>query len=508
VSIRPDSDAAHRVPAGETAGPDDEHISGDDRVELVSVGVDIGSSTSHLVLSRVVLRRLGQQLSSRFVVTERVVLYRSPVHLTPYGPEYTIDSDALGALIVAAYAEAGIAPADVDTGAVILTGEAVKRHNSRAIASLFAGEAGAFVCASAGPHLEAVMAAHGSGAVGYSRDNSLTLLVVDIGGGTTKFAIVTNGAVTATWHVEVGGRLVAVDDDDRVIRAEPAGVAAGREIGTDIGVGRTLPVSERQRLGGVMAQRIHQQIVRAGAIDALVVAGGVAEFVHGREARDFGDLGAFIAAPLTELLRTAGQPIVDTGEGIRATALGLAQYTIQASGSTLLLAGQDLLPLHGLRVIAPLLGQTTTETAISRAVKDAISSGLGPDEGRYALAIRWDDPPRYASLRSLAQGILAGTTGLTPPPSLILVFERDIGRVVASIIRDELSYTGSIVSIDGISVGELDHIDLGRPLMPAGVIPVVVKSLFFPDGGAPLATYSDRSTDAPHHAARDIGRSD
>jgi ethanolamine utilization protein EutA len=455
--MRPASDTARHAPAGERQERDVEHISGDDRVELVSVGVDIGSSTSHLAFSRVVLRRLGQQLSSRFVVTERTVLYRSPIHLTPYRPDYTIDGDALGALIVAAYTEARIAPADVDTGAVILTGEAVKRHNARAIASLFAAEAGVFVCASAGPHLEAVMTAHGSGAVAYSRDTSLTILVVDIGGGTTKFAVVTNGAITSTWHVEVGGRLVAG------------------------GVGGTLAKSERQRLGRVMAERIVEEVVRTGAIDALVVAGGVAEFLHGREARDFGDLGAFIAAPLTELLRAAGRRIVDTGEGIRATVLGLAQYTIQASGSTLLLAGEELLPLHGLRVISPLLRATASETEIGRAVKDAISSWPGPDEGRYALAIRWEGPPRYASLRSLAQGILAGTTNRTPPPSLILVFERDIGRVVASIIRDELAYTGSIVSIDGISVGELDHIDLGKLLLPARVIPVVVKSLVFPD---------------------------
>jgi len=161
-----------------------------DNVEFTTVGVDVGSSTSHLMFAKVHLQRLAEALSSRFVVVSREILWKSPILLTPYRPDFTIDAEELGAFIDAAYGQAGITKNDIDSGAVILTGEALKRTNARAIADLFAMESGKFVCASAGHNMEALMAAHGSGAVELSRQEHRTFLNVDIGGGTTKFALV------------------------------------------------------------------------------------------------------------------------------------------------------------------------------------------------------------------------------------------------------------------------------------------------------------------------------
>src|ERR1700731_4451501 len=151
-----------------------------DNVELVTVGIDIGSSTSHLMFARVHLQRLTTALSSRFVVINRKVLWQSPILLTPYLSDYTIDVDELSGFIGGCYAFAGIEREKVDSGAVILTGEALKRRNARAIADLFSEEAGKFVCASAGHHMECQMAAHGSGAIALSRGHAATVLNVDI----------------------------------------------------------------------------------------------------------------------------------------------------------------------------------------------------------------------------------------------------------------------------------------------------------------------------------------
>src|SRR5215467_13037390 len=140
-----------------------------DNLELRTIGIDIGSSTSHLLLARVALQRQAEGLSSRFVVVDREILWRSPIMLTPFLADGTIDAAALDAFIRASYAAAGIERGDVDSGAVILTGEAIKRRNARAIDELFAEEAGKFVCATAGHKLECVLAAHGSGAVPLSR---------------------------------------------------------------------------------------------------------------------------------------------------------------------------------------------------------------------------------------------------------------------------------------------------------------------------------------------------
>ena len=85
-------------------GPLNEVAWAADNVELTTVGIDIGSSTSHLMFARVHLQRLGTALSSRFVVVGRKLLWQSPILLTPYLPDYTIDVDELAGFIGGAYA--------------------------------------------------------------------------------------------------------------------------------------------------------------------------------------------------------------------------------------------------------------------------------------------------------------------------------------------------------------------------------------------------------------------
>jgi len=162
----------------------------EDEIRLTSVGVDIGSSTSHLMFSRITLERLD----TRYVVADREVLFASDIFLTPYALNDEIDTDVLAGFIEQAFKASGIARDTVDTGALILTGVAVRRRNARAIGDLFAGEAGKFVAVSAGDHLETIMAAHGSGAIAASQDGR-RILNIDIGGGTTKLALCKAGEV-------------------------------------------------------------------------------------------------------------------------------------------------------------------------------------------------------------------------------------------------------------------------------------------------------------------------
>ena len=188
-------------------------ITDHDVVVLSTVGIDIGSSTSHLLFARVTLQREGEKMSSRFAVVAREVLWRSPITLTPFlkdgGP---IDAGKLERFIHESYDSAGLTTADIDCGAVILTGEAIKRENARAIDELFASEAGKFVCATAGHQLEATLAAHGSGAVRVSKEREMALLHVDIGGGTTKLALIDRGTILGVAAFAVGGRLIGRDD--------------------------------------------------------------------------------------------------------------------------------------------------------------------------------------------------------------------------------------------------------------------------------------------------------
>src|SRR3982751_510376 len=202
----------------------------EDEICLLTVGVDIGSSTSHLVFSRLVLERLD----ARYVVCERETFYQSDILLTPYAAEDEIDADALGAFITRQYADASVDPDEIDTGALILTGVAVRRRNARNIGELFARQAGKMVAVSAGDSLETVMAAHGSGAVARSIRDGATVMNVDVGGGTSKIALCADGKVVDLTAVDVGARLVCVDADGRIARVEEAGRRFAAELGTKL----------------------------------------------------------------------------------------------------------------------------------------------------------------------------------------------------------------------------------------------------------------------------------
>src|SRR6516162_9943169 len=186
----------------------------EDELCVLSVGVDIGSSTSHLVFSRIVLERLD----SRYVVTERESFFQSDILITPYAAEETIGAEALGAFIQRQYRDAKVDPEEIDAGALILTGVAVRRRNARRIGELFAAQAGKMVAVSAGDSLESVMAAYGSGAVARSIRNNAPLMNVDIGGGTAKIAVCAEGKVTDVTALDVGARLIVLDEAQRIVR--------------------------------------------------------------------------------------------------------------------------------------------------------------------------------------------------------------------------------------------------------------------------------------------------
>src|SRR6476619_2580484 len=231
-------------------------LEGEDEIVVLSVGVDIGSSTSHLVFSRIVLERLD----SRYVVTKRETFYQSDILLTPYSThgEETIDSDKLGAFIARQYTEAKIDPEQIDTGALILTGVAVRRRNARKIGELFAAQAGKMVAVSAGDSLETVMAAHGSGAAAHSIRDRITVMNVDVGGGTSKIAICSDGRVTDVTALDVGARLVCLDAGGRIVRIEEAGRRFAADLGVTLELGAQLSAETARALAARMADRLFE----------------------------------------------------------------------------------------------------------------------------------------------------------------------------------------------------------------------------------------------------------
>src|SRR6202051_2605831 len=223
-------------------------LEGEDEICILSVGVDIGSSTSHLVFSRIVLERLD----SRYVVTERQTFYQSDILLTPYAADDEIDADALGAFMPRPDANAMIDPDEIDAGALILPGVAVRRSNARRIGELFAAQAGKLVAVSAGDSLETVMAAYGSGAVARSIRDEAVVMNVDVGGGTSKIAVCAKGEVVAITAADIGGRLVCVDASGGIGGLEDAGRGFAADLGLRLGLGAELLETDARALAAAM----------------------------------------------------------------------------------------------------------------------------------------------------------------------------------------------------------------------------------------------------------------
>ena len=480
-----------------------------ENVELTTVGIDIGSSTSHLMFARVHMQRLAQALSSRFVVVRREVLWRSPVTLTPYLPDNRIDAEALQSFIHEAYEQAGIERADIDTGAVILTGEALKRRNAKAIAELFADEGGRFVCASAGHHLEALMAAHGSGAVSLSRDGSV-VLNVDVGGGTSKFALCRDGEVLETAAVAVGGRLVA-HDDGRVTRVEGPAQQAAATVGTSIVLGDAFPPESQQQLVDVMAGVLLDMIAGGdgGELgrtllvtepltalttvrpDVITFSGGVAEYVYDRERTEYGDLALALAGTIRSAIASGGlgAEVVQPPEGIRATVIGASQFSVQVSGNTVSLSDESVLPMQNLPVLHPraeLDAEIEAEDVAEAVRASAVRHGMEDGSAPVALSVKWTGEPLYRRLRGLADGLAAGMAPwVRAGHPVVVLLDGDIGSSLGHILRDEVRLPVPVVCLDGLVLQELDYVDIGELIRPAHVVPLVIKSLLFSADGGP-----------------------
>ncbi len=167
---------------------------------IKSVGIDIGTSTTQLVFSRLVIENVaGSYTVPRVSIVEKEVIYRSQIYFTPLRSGTEIDADAIKRIVRKEYEAAGMKPEDLSTGAVIITG---------ALSDL----AGDFVVATAGPDLESVLAARGAGADVLSEENRTVVANLDVGGGTTNIAVYQNGSLRGVCCLDIGGRLIKVEN--------------------------------------------------------------------------------------------------------------------------------------------------------------------------------------------------------------------------------------------------------------------------------------------------------
>ena len=494
-----DDDADHDHDHDGPSGPLEENALWQaDNITLTSVGIDIGSAGTQVIFSRLKMRRMGEDLSSRYFVVARDTLYESPVALTPYASDVRIDEQAVGKIIEDAYAAARVHPDEVDTGSVILTGEALRRENAQAIGELLAEIGGEFVCATAGHHMEAMLAAYGSGAAKRSHDEHAHILNVDIGGGTTKLAVVAHGQVEQTAALHIGGRLIVVEEG-RITRLDPQGAKLAKAAGFKWQLGSPVTPAELDRLTDWLADTLLAAIPQPRkdlylteplrdmhGIAGAMFSGGVAEYVYGREARDFGDLGRRLGHALRKKIDAGRFPwrLLPAGECIRATAFGASEYSVQLSGNTVYVSSPgELLPRKNLQVLQPdvqLSGKLEAK-AIAKAVREHFTAfDLVEGETDVAIAFRWRGEPSFERLSAFAQAVkLSLPQTIKQKKPIYLILDGDVAQTVGAILKEDEKLDSEVLVIDGIALRDFDYIDLDRIRMPPNTVPVTIKSLVF-----------------------------
>jgi ethanolamine utilization protein EutA len=427
-------------------------------------------------------------------ILERAVITRSQILLTPFAGDWNIQPEPLKELVDSTFAEAGLSRDQIDTGAVIITGEAARRDNAAKIAELFADESGRFVCATAGPVLETMMAAYGSGAVLHSREKGLTLLDMDLGGGTTKVSVIADGRILDTTAINIGARLIAYDKKSHVTRVEKSGHRFLSDLGNDLQIAGTIDAGLRRRVAGRMAQVLFD-VLEGGAppwndllvtqplrglpkLDGILFSGGVSEYIYGRERSVFGDLGPDLGKEVRAEAEKRGYSIIASEEGIRATVIGASQYTVQLSGETIFVPRAAKLPLRNLRVFVV---HVDWEAPIAERTANVVTRTLqrrDPEVCGSPFALAFSSPPflGYGATQELAKGIDQALTSLeSGNRPEVLVFEHNVGGVVGGILASKWN----IPCVDEVNLSELDFIDVGEVVEGEGFVPVVVKSLAF-----------------------------
>ena len=448
---------------------------------LRSVGLDVGTTSTQMILSELRVENRSSGFSvPELEIADRKILYKSDIHFTPLKDESHVDGARLRDLVEKEYHRAGIRPEAVDTGAIIITGETSRKENAREVLNALSDFAGEFVVATAGPDLESVLAAKGAGAVDYSRRSGKTVLHMDIGGGTANLALIRDGKIMATGCVNVGGRLVKLDNSGRLLYVSPVLEGLWPHV-----PGETVEEASLENLAQTLNQALEMaaglrqrtalldQLTTAGTAalplaapeEGMVISfsGGVADCIaHSSRWQEFGDLGPLLGRAIRQGKLCEKAYVLGT-ETIRATVIGAGCHSTQLSGSTVFHQNVTF-PIKIVPVVQVEEGQ---QTDLIRVVPQL----LRRQEGRCVLAMPGIAAPGYREVEALARQLGAALEGR----EVLLCLQQDMAKALGQALAAILGERTPILCIDRIRVGEDSYLDIGAPVGPA--MPVVVKTL-------------------------------
>lgn len=453
--------------------------------QLLSVGIDIGTSTTQLIFSRLIVKNTASSFNiPKVLITEKNIVYKSKIYFTPLIDNRTINCEDIKKIIVKEYENAGVKKEHIDTGAVIITGETARKENAQDVLQTLSGFAGDFVVATAGPDLESIISGKGAGACEYSKIHKKSVLNIDIGGGTSNFALFKNGDVLDTGCMNVGGRLIKLDGNQKITYISPV----ISSIYTDLSVGDILSENTAKEITDKMAVALMQGanilprdvlfehfLTNKGIdsnhhIDCISFSGGVSDIVYNKNYNnlfEYGDIGIFLGNSILNSDLASKYELVKASETIRATVVGAGTHTTEISGSTITYA-ENVLPLKNIPVL-----KLTEEDEYD--FKNAITKKLKWYEGEnIALAFKMSKSATFFNIKEYAEDILNSIGNISP---IIVITEKDVAKVLGQTLQSRTKTP--VVCIDSVQLSNGDYIDIGRPVADGMAVPVVIKTLVF-----------------------------
>ena len=447
--------------------------------ELISVGLDVGTTTTQMVVSKLTAENRASAFSvPRMEITGRQILYQSPIHFTPLIRDERIDGEGIRAIVEKEYAAAGITPETVDTGAVIITGETSRKENAESVLHALSEYAGDFVVATAGPDLESVLAAKGAGAVEASEKTPI--LHMDIGGGTTNLALCVDGKVVATGCLNVGGRLLKFDTSGRItyvspVLKKPPLPKGGWPEGPG-GFSSHYAIAEYLATILEMAAGLREKtpeyahFLTPGTEDlipppdvTISFSGGVADCIETEcDPLAYGDLGPLLGKAIRES-RLCEKPYRIGSAPIRATVIGAGCHSARLSGSTIFCRHTPL-PIKNLPVCT-----LTAAEQNSPDLRKRIQGKLSALDAPGALYLPGWISPSYRQVTALAD--------ILKDFRCPVILEADMAKALGNALALRLPQDTPVLCLDGLFVPEGSFLDIGAPAGPS--LTVIIKTLIF-----------------------------
>ena len=468
---------------------------------LLTVGIDLGTSTTQLVLSELTVENFASAFTvPRISISDKKVIYRSDIIFTPLLNQSEIDAEPIKAFVAEQYRQAGIHKQDIQMGAVIITGETARKSNANNVLRALSGYAGDFVVATAGPDLESIIAGKGAGAQTYSETKRKPVVNLDIGGGTTNLAVFKDGEVIDTACFDIGGRLIKLDQQQKITYIAPKIQEIINKKGLTLHLGdqateqNLLPIISElvavleNSIGLGTQSPFYQLLVtnhplrKGEELPIVTFSGGVADCLNTTSTNLFkyGDIGLLLGKYLRKSLIISEKEVLESAETIRATVVGAGSHTAEISGSTIAYREQ-ILPVKNIPILK--LAQedeTLTVTELGQRIQEKLNWHRIEETPQIALAIRGMSNPTFADIQRYGQGIVEGLASLVAEQiPIIVMVDEDMAKALGHSLSAHLPKDYPFICLDSVKVENGDYVDIGLPVAEGAVLPVIVKTLVF-----------------------------